>query len=352
MDYGKTLLQGCNRLDADYVKKNKGLQDMQPFNLKGKFIMKNKKILAVLMAVTMVMVGGCGNQTETNNDTKGVIAETNTEIAEADDTETTEKDVAAEVSTDVNTTQEFSPAITEKDDSELHLKNYHDYLEDKTLCTDEDVFSNGAFESVEDVYFQTTKKVPMYASNGVRTGYIDEDVGFSVIATCGDWCYFYIGMDNAKRYARLSEIEENSMTLEEIDAMRAEAEVQAKVDAEAEKQQTQTKPVEDTSLQNTPPATEPVEIPVESNKYTPEEAISIYRSIMEGGGITWDPSLKGVSSWGTGFFYLDKGYPEWAGESSLESFAMGDSVGNPWTRYYLEVTDSDDECVYFTSWNN
>lgn len=301
-----------------------------------------RKFWTVLMTVTMVMVGGCGNQIETNENTKDAIVNSDVNTVEANEMESTEEDTTEVVSTDVNAIQEFDPVITEKDDSELHLKNYHDYLEDKTLCTDEDVFSNGAFESVEDVYFQTTKKVPMYASNGVRTGYIDEDVGFSVIATCGDWCYFYIGMDNAKRYARLSEIEENSMTLEEIDAMRAEA----------EKQQTQTKPVEDTSLQNTPPATEPVEIPVESNKYTPEEAISIYRSIMEGGGITWDPSLKGVSSWGTGFFYLDKGYPEWAGESSLESFAMGDSVGNPWTRYYLEVTDSDDECVYFTSWHN
>ena len=311
-----------------------------------------RKFWAVLMTVTMVMVGGCGNQIETNENTKDAIVNSDVNTVETNEMELSEANTTEVVSTDVNAIQEFDPVITEKDDSELHLKNYHDYLEDKTLCTDEDVFSNGAFESVEDVYFQTTKKVPMYASNGVRTGYIDEDVGFSVIATCGDWCYFYIGMDNAKRYARLSEIEENSMTLEEVDAMRAEAEVQAKVDAEAEKQQTQTKPVEDTSLQNTPPATEPVEIPVESNKYTPEEAISIYRSIMEGGGITWDPSLKGVSSWGTGFFYLDKGYPEWAGESSLESFAMGDSVGNPWTRYYLEVTDSDDECVYFTSWHN
>lgn len=311
-----------------------------------------RKFWAVLMTVTMVMVGGCGNQIETNENTKDAIVNSDVNTVETNEMELSEANTTEVVSTDVNAIQEFDPVITEKDDSELHLKNYHDYLEDKTLCTDEDVFSNGAFESVEDVYFQTTKKVPMYASNGVRTGYIGEDVGFSVIATCGDWCYFYIGMDNAKRYARLSEIEENSMTLEEIDAMRAEAEVQAKVDAEAEKQQTQTKPVEDTSLQNTPPATEPVEIPVESNKYTPEEAISIYRSIMEGGGITWDPSLKGVSSWGTGFFYLDKGYPEWAGESSLESFAMGDSVGNPWTRYYLEVTDSDDECVYFTSWHN
>ena len=73
--------------------------------------MKNKKILAVLMAVTMVMVGGCGNQTETNKDTKDVIAETNTEIAEADDTETIEKDTAAEVSADVNAIQEFDPVI-------------------------------------------------------------------------------------------------------------------------------------------------------------------------------------------------------------------------------------------------
>lgn len=313
--------------------------------------MKNKKILAVLMAVTMIMVGGCGNQTETNKDTKDVIAETNTEVAEADDTETIEKDVAAEVSTDVNIIQEFNPAVTEKDDSELHLKDYHDYLEDKSLCTDEDIFSDGTFESVEDVYFQTTEKVPMYATNGIRTGYIDEDVGFSVIATCGDWCYFYIGMDNARRYARLSDLEASSLTLAEVDAMRAEKEAQAKADAEAGRQQVQAEPVEDVSLQDTPP-TEPVETPAESDKYTPEEAISVYRSIMEGGGITWDPSLKGVTSWGTGFFYLDKGYPEWAGESSLDSFAMGDSVGNPWTRYYLEVTGSDDECVYFTAWHN
>lgn len=311
-----------------------------------------RKFWAILMVVTMVMVGGCGNQTETNENTKDAIVNSDTKVVEVNNTESTEADTTEVVSTSVNTTQEFNPDVTEKDDSELHLKDYHGYLEDKSLCTDEDIFSDGMFESVEDVYFQTTEKVPMYATNGIRTGYIDEDVGFSVIATCGDWCYFYIGMDNARRYARLSDLEANSLTLAEVDAMRAEKEAQAKADAEAEKQQSQAEPIEDTSLQNTPPATEPVETPVESNKYTPEEAISVYRSIMEGGGISWDPSLKGVSSWGTGFFYLDKGYPEWAGESSLDSFAMGDSVGNPWTRYYLEVTSSDDECVYFTSWHN
>lgn len=267
---------------------------MQPFNLKGKFVMKNKKILAILMVVTMVMVGGCGNQTETNENTKDAIVSSDTETVETNKMESTEEDVAEVVSTDVNTTQEFNPAVTEKDDSELHLKDYHDYLEDKFLCTDEDIFSDGTFESVEDVYFQTTEKVPMYATNGIRTGYIDENVGFSVIATCGDWCYFYIGMDNARRYARLSDLEANSLTLAEVDAMRAEKEAQAKADAEAEKQQAQAEPVEDTSVQDIPPAAEPVEMPVESNQYTPEQAMADYRSIMEGGGMTWNPSLKDV----------------------------------------------------------
>ena len=103
-------------------------------------------------------------------------------------------------------------------------------------------------------------------------------------------------------------------------------------------------------MQDTPPVTEPAETPVESNQYTPEQAITDYRAIMEGGGIAWDPSLKGVTSWGTGFFYLDRDYIQWAGETDLESFAIGSHGGDSWTCYYLEVTGSDDECVYFTAW--
>ncbi len=121
------------------------------------------------------------------------------------------------------------------------------------------------------------------------------------------------------------------------------------------------------------PIQEPVQEPVESDKYTPDEAMAVYRSLMEAGGITWDPSLKGNwnetigqypiedwylhmdgyngCSWGTGFFYLDKGYAEWAAGTDLESFAIGNSGGNSWTKYYFEVTGFDDECVYFTMWS-
>ncbi len=68
--------------------------------------------------------------------------------------------------------------------------------------------------------------------------------------------------------------------------------------------------------------------------------------------MTWDPSIKNVTSWGTGWIYLDKGMPEWSASTNLESAKMGDSVGNPSTKYYLEVTGSDENVVYITEWHN
>ena len=104
-------------------------------------------------------------------------------------------------------------------------------------------------------------------------------------------------------------------------------------------------PVEETPEEEAP-------APVESNKYTPEEAIAVYRSLVEAGGMTWNPALKGVTSWGTGWIYLEKGQPEWCAATNLESFAMGDTTGNPCTEYYLEVTDSDENAVYITEWHD
>ena len=100
-----------------------------------------------------------------------------------------------------------------------------------------------------------------------------------------------------------------------------------------------------------PEPDEPVEAPA-SNKYTPDEAIAVFRAGMEAGGMSWNPEIKDVVSWGTGFLYLDKGYPEWAAETNLESAAIGGHGGNSWTEYYLEVTGSDEECVYYTIWSD
>jgi len=38
--------------------------------------------------------------------------------------------------------------------------------------------------------------------------------------------------------------------------------------------------------------------------------------------------------------------------TELESLAIGDSSGDPWTEYYLEITDFDENTVYITEWHN
>jgi len=323
------------------------------FRLRGKIIMRNRKYYVILLVAIMVLIGGCGKQVATNNNTEDAIVESTVENTEVNDTEASDTE-DIEIKEPSAEPQEFNPVITEKDDSELNMKDYKYYLEDKTLCTDDNVFDSGVFEFAgEGICFLTTEKVPMYASNGIRTGYIKEDIDFLVIATCGDWCYFYL--NNDKRYARLSDIEANSLGPEELDARSAAR--MAEEMAKAQPQPQTTTPAEQNPVaQETVPDTtveEPVEVPAESSdKYTPEEAIAVYREIMEAGGMTWDPSLKDVSSWGTGFFYLDKGYAEWAAQSDLESATYGDGVKHFLDKYYLEVTGSDEDCVYFTSWHN
>jgi hypothetical protein len=89
----------------------------------------------------------------------------------------------------------------------------------------------------------------------------------------------------------------------------------------------------------------------DSGKYTPEEAIAAYRAIMESNGMTWDPSLPSDgASWGTGWIYLKKSSFEEQVQSALKGYAYGDGGGTPTTRYYFEVTGSDDNKVNVTVW--
>lgn len=97
------------------------------------------------------------------------------------------------------------------------------------------------------------------------------------------------------------------------------------------------------------PIVEPPAV-ADSTKYTPEEAIAVYRSIMEANGIKWNPDLKNGGSWGTGWIYLEKGQPEWCAATDLESVKMGNGDGVPWDNYYLEVTGFDENAVYITEW--
>lgn len=310
--------------------------------------MKNNKLYAILMAAIMALATGCGN-TEDTSRTETIMTEGSaSETVEMGKSDVVDKEMAESESSSTEA-KDINSMIVEKDDSELDLKEYYYSMEDRTFCdTGEDIFGSIRFDETNLTNYVTTGKVPIYAQNGVRIGYTNENVDIIVMGTYEDWCRFYLYKDI--RYARLSDIEANSITMDERDAiaMAEEASKQEQASAGTEI------PVENVPAENpvadVPPANEPVETPVENDKYTPEEAMSVYRSLMEAGGITWNPALKDGGSWGTGWIYLDKGQAEWAASTDLESFAIGNHGGNSWTEFYFEVTSSDEEAVYYTIW--
>lgn len=309
--------------------------------------MKRKRIYAVLIIAVIVFSAGCGN-TEDTSKTEAVMTEgsasgtVETEEPDAVDKETAE---SGSPSTEV---KDIDSMIVEKEDSELGLKEYYYSMEDRTLCEQgEDVFGTVPFEETESDNYVTKGEVPIYAQNGVKIGYTKENVDIIVMGTYGDWCRFYLDTD--QRYARISDIEANAITMDERDAI-VMAEEKRQQESTAKAETTVEKVSSEQPVVNTPTETEPIEQPMESNKYTPEEAVAVFRAGMEAGGMTWNPALKDGGSWGTGWLYLDKGEPERAASSNLESAAIGNHGGKSWTEFYFEVTDSDEECVYYTMW--
>ena len=308
--------------------------------------MKMEKVLTIMMVV--MLLAGCGS-----NPTEETVKETNTINSEVhQDTETVESSVEVKQEEVVASPEpvDVNSLIVEKTNEELNLKKYFLSYEDRTMDEQgEQVFYENLFE-LNPKSFKTTGNIDIYNINGIRVGYTLEDVVIETFGEYEGWYFFYI--EGNKRFARVEAVKANSTTKEQ-----AQAEESATKE-ETEKQEQSTvkteTPVQVPSEEVTdaPPVSEPVEVPIESDKYTPEEAIAVYRAGMEAGGIVWNPELKGVTSWGTGFIYLDKGYPELVASSNLESFAMGDSGGNPWTEYYFEVTGIDEEAVYLTEWHN
>lgn len=312
--------------------------------------MKKRNFWAIVMVAVMAL-GGCGSRT-----TKDVTANTSktdrSEIMKeetAEDSATVKQDeVAVEPET-----KDINSLIVEKTDEELDLKQFLYSYEDRTMDKEgERVFDTDLFNATPEA-FVTTDKVDIYNVNGIRVGYALENVELETFGEYNGWYYFYL--DGNQRFSKAIDIKANCKTQEqvEIEAQEVEENVSSNIgntqdSVPAEKETVETsveQPVVDA------PVTEPAE-PQANNKYTPDEAIAVYRSLMEAGGITWDPSIKDGGSWGTGWIFLEKGQPEWCASTDLESFAMGDSGGRSWTKYYLEVTGSDDEAVYITEWHS
>lgn len=309
--------------------------------------MKKNLLIAIIM-MAMILVG-CGKDTSTtiNHTEPAVEAEAETVTSESiESKEESGKD------------EEISEGEIDSNKDALNLKEYEDVFEDR------DIDTNGAivihyesFNPSDIVFYYLKDSVDLYIDNGKCIGYTKPDIEISIIGENEDW--YLINVDGNDRYAKIDDVKAVGFPSSKKDYLNSQQETAKEIESSDIVVQTNEtsqsvasdteSPVSETPKQNTV-AEEAA--PVQSNKYTPEEAIAVYRAAMEAGGITWDPSLKGVTSWGTGWIYLDKGMPEWTASTDLESFAMGDSGGRSWTKYYLEVTGSDENAVYITEWSS
>ena len=290
--------------------------------------MKKPTLRAIIVQVMFIalLITSCGNKETT---------ETISKSTETVKTENTIDVVESEVIDD-SANEATEDAVSEEPE----------YTENESFYLWNDAGSFGGeidLDTLEltNAIYTLEKSVDIYCMDTSYAGYTKEGIEVEVLRSNDEWSF--CGIDSCgyliKNEELLAAIAEDN---EEVDIVKEETStpVNEVVDTSSE-------PITETRTTETP-----AETAVESNKYTPEEAISVYRSLMEAGGITWDPSIKDVTSWGTGWIYLEKGMPEWCASTDLESFAMGDTTGNPCTEYYLEVTGSDENAVYITEWHD
>ncbi|MBD5551521.1 MAG: hypothetical protein HDQ96_10150 [Lachnospiraceae bacterium] len=287
-----------------------------------------KKIMSVILAtVFMFSLIGCGNDEQE----KPVIQEiTQDNVVEGvEQPESTKEGILDEPDAE-------EASVNENEDEDEYIEQ-RDIFVCKEIDTGDGTeidFSNK--ETIRGPFI-FTESTDIYSYYFTYAGYTKPDIEIHSVGKVGDWIVvpfaqssFLVKAEDFEKVAVLKDDNSGNTDVQEVADNQTVAN-------EA--------PVENTSTEETP-----VETVSSSDKYTPEEAIAVYRSLMEAGGMTWDPSLKNGGSWGTGWIYLEKGQPERSAAANLESAAMGDSVGNPWTNFYLEITGSDENAVYITEW--
>lgn len=221
--------------------------------------------------------------------------------------------------------------------------------------------------------YTLTKSVDIYYINEQKCGYTKENIDIKVIASNDDYCY--VNLDHKYFLIKTKDVKdasyiEETETTEESTPSKVEnnnssndtsTNETTKKDTSSSKKDdsnnsnnnnSSNTPKEEQPTNSQPVVEEQPEEPATSDKYTPEEAIAYYRSQVEAQGMQWDPSIKEEASWGTGWIPLSK--DELNADyisNDMASYNMGDGAGNPYRRYYIEVTGSDENYVYVTEWD-
>ncbi len=233
------------------------------------------------------------------------------------------------------------------DDEKCIYQEAVDLFEIDSFDTDGDELDISQFDEFHEVCI-LTESIDIYSYWGTYAGYTKPDISVRTISRNGEWVVvafakstYLVKADDFERIAVMEKAENKEAVFAQNDDAP---------DNPAVEVPTKGKNVPVTDMPKEEDTEKEYPASQENKKYTPEEAITVYRSIMEANGIKWNPDLKNGGSWGTGWIYLEKGQPEWTAATNLESAKMGNGDGVAWDNYYLEVTGSDENAVYITEW--
>ena len=293
--------------------------------------MKNRKLLTLIMilCVSMSMLG-CGNTKE------------NDKINSTENTESISKEVIE--TEQVESTENSEPTYTE----------YDTYFLQDGVEPSETTYDMNLLKPDGHTY-TLTKSVNLYYTNEKLCGYTKENIDINVVTSNDDYCY--VILDHKDGFLlKTKDVEAASVEgIEVAEDNLSEDKNQESSTSGGKKQDTtgtkneSTNTNNNTSSNNTSNTTQEEqsansEPEVEESDttfnidYTPEEALAYYRSQVEAQGMKWDPSIKDVVSWGTGFLPLSKDELNddyIANEMAGYNYGSGD--GTPFRTYYMEI---------------
>lgn len=293
--------------------------------------MKNRKLLTLIMilCVSMSMLG-CGNTKE------------NDKINSTENTESISKEVIE--TEQVESTENSEPTYTE----------YDTYFLQDGVEPSETTYDMNLLKPDGHTY-TLTKSVNLYYTNEKLCGYTKENIDINVVTSNDDYCYVILDHKDGfllktkdVEAASVEEIEVAEDNLSEDKNQESSTSGGKKQDTTGTKNES-TNTNNNTSNNNTANTAKEEqsansEPEVEESDttfnidYTPEEALAYYRSQVEAQGMKWDPSIKDVVSWGTGFLPLSK--DELNDDyiaNDMAGYNYGSGVGTPFRTYYMEI---------------
>ena len=293
--------------------------------------MKNRKLLTIIMilCVSMSMLG-CGNTKE------------NDKINSTENTESISKEVIE--TEQVESTENSEPTYTE----------YDTYFLQDGVEPSETTYDMNLLKPDGHTY-TLTKSVNLYYTNEKLCGYTKENIDINVVTSNDDYCYVILDHKDGfllktkdVEAASVEEIEVAEDNLSEDKNQESSTSGGKKQDTTGTKNES-TNTNNNTSSNNTSNTTQEEqsansEPEVEESDttfnidYTPEEALAYYRSQVEAQGMKWDPSIKDVVSWGTGFLPLSK--DELNDDyiaNAMAGYNYGSGVGTPFRTHYMEI---------------